>query len=107
VADDSHNHTGYMAKNPGYIEMMPGSSAGHGGYIDFHYNSSSADYTSRIIESASGTLSVNGANITGGKVYGAVWNDYAEYRICNENFIPGQVVYEIGDDTMSITTKRL
>jgi hypothetical protein len=40
-------------------------------------------------------------------VYGAVWNDYAEYRICNENFIPGQVVYEIGDDTMNITTKRL
>ena len=40
-------------------------------------------------------------------VYGAVWNDYAEYRICNENFIPGQVVCENGDDTLSIATKRL
>ena len=96
-----------LPKNPGSIEMYPGTSAGHGGFIDFHYNNSSADYTSRIIESASGTLVVNGANITKGKVYGAVWNDYAEYRICNKNFIPGQVVYEIGDDTMSITTKRL
>lgn len=32
------------------------SSAGHGGFIDFHYNGSTADYTSRIIESASGEL---------------------------------------------------
>lgn len=29
-------------------------------YIDFHFNSSTADYTSRIIESASGRLSING-----------------------------------------------
>ena len=36
-------------------------SAGHGGFIDFHFNNSSADYTSRIIESASGTLTVYGA----------------------------------------------
>ena len=54
----------YLAKNPGYIEMMPGSSAAHGGYIDFHYNSSSADYTSRIIESGSGTLNINGSTFT-------------------------------------------
>lgn len=33
---------------------------GHGGYLDFHYDGSGADYTSRIIESANGTLSVNG-----------------------------------------------
>lgn len=33
---------------------------GHGGYLDFHYDGSGADYTSRIIESASGSLSLNG-----------------------------------------------
>lgn len=33
---------------------------GHGGYLDFHYDGSGADYTSRIIESANGTLSING-----------------------------------------------
>lgn len=37
-------------------------------YIDFHYNASAADHTSRIIESASGTLSINGVTITTGKV---------------------------------------
>lgn len=36
------------------------STAGHGGYIDFHYNGSTTDYTSRIIESAAGTISVKG-----------------------------------------------
>jgi hypothetical protein len=41
------------------------------------------------------------------KLYGAVWNDYAEYRICKEEFEPGQVVYENGDDTMAISNNRL
>lgn len=35
------------------------SSAGHGGYIDFHYNGNAADYTSRIIEDASGQLTLS------------------------------------------------
>lgn len=34
------------------------SSAGHGGYIDFHYNGSTADYTSRIIEDAASQLTL-------------------------------------------------
>ena len=42
-----------------------------------------------------------------GKIYGAVWNDYAEYRTCQQDFIPGQVVFENGDDTISISTERL
>ena len=42
-----------------------------------------------------------------GKVYGAVWNDYAEFRICNQLFKPGQVVCENNDDTLSISTHRL
>ena len=41
------------------------------------------------------------------KMYGAVWNDYAEFRICNEEFKPGQVVLENGDDTLSIASQRL
>ena len=36
----------------------------HGGYIDFHYNGSTSDYTSRIIESSSGTLEVVPASAT-------------------------------------------
>ncbi len=34
--------------------------AGDGGYIDFHFGGSTADYTSRIIELSSGVLSVTG-----------------------------------------------
>lgn len=37
----------------------------------------------------------------------AAQNDYAEYRICNEDFIPGQVVCENGDDTLSIAIERM
>ncbi len=51
------------------IEFKPTSAtANHGGYLDFHFNQSNADYTSRIIESASGTLSINNVTITSGKV---------------------------------------
>ena len=40
------------------------------GYIDFHYANASGDYTSRIIETASGTVEVNGvACRSGGELY--------------------------------------
>ena len=43
------------------------------------------------------------------KVYGAVWNDYAEYRKDNpeEKQAPGKCVREVGDGTLILTTKRL
>ena len=54
-----------------------------------------------------GTLQYN-ANvyISGNVMYGACWNDYAEYRIsdCQE---PGRVICENGDDTLSLATERL
>jgi hypothetical protein len=41
------------------------SSSGHyGGFIDFHYDGSAADYTSRIIEDAVGVLSINAKDAT-------------------------------------------
>lgn len=46
-------------------------------------------------------------NITGNKVYGAVWNDYAEYRETVETIEAGRVVVENGDDTLSLANKRL
>ena len=55
------------------IELnLYGDLQGYGGFFDFHYNGSTADYTSRIIESSSGQLSltsssgvlVNGVNVT-------------------------------------------
>lgn len=49
----------------------------------------------------------NSGTIKGSKIYGAVWNDYAEYRICKDNFIPGMIVCENGDDTLSISKERM
>jgi hypothetical protein len=46
-------------------------SAGHGGYIDFHYNGSSADYTSRFIEYSSGTVTLYGNFYASGGVTAA------------------------------------
>ena len=67
-----------LPTTPAQIEFMPGTSASHGGYIDFHFNSSSSDHTSRIIEQSSGTLTINGATfnngtITATKIVGAVY----------------------------------
>lgn len=58
--------------------------------------------------SANHSTVYNASVYTSGSVlYGAAWNDYAEYRICNEEFKAGQVVCENGDDTLSIATERL
>ena len=67
--------------------------------------------TTAASSTTTGALKVSGGigcagNIYGAKVYGAVWNDYAEYRIsdCLES---GRVVCENGDDTLSMSTRRL
>ena len=52
-------------------------------------------------------LGPDGVYSDGSVLYGAAWNDYAEYRICNEEFKPGLVVLENGNDTLSIANKRL
>lgn len=41
-------------------------------YIDFHFNNDTGDYTSRIIETAKGTLSINGVNISGSTISGTL-----------------------------------
>lgn len=58
-----------MSARPTCIEL--GGSADdtlNEGFIDFHFNNSSADYTSRIIENASGTLDINGTSINSSKL---------------------------------------
>ena len=53
----------------------------------------------------------DGSIHAGGQLYGAVWNDYAEYRKDNkeEKDIqrPGRCVKENGNGTLSLTAKRL
>ena len=54
-ADGGHSHDGGSI-NPFSIEFKPSTSANNGGYLDFHWNGNTSDYTSRIIENASGSL---------------------------------------------------
>ena len=44
---------------------------------------------------------------SGGQVYGAVWNDYAEYRITKNKIEPGRCVIETGNDDLILSTKRM
>lgn len=60
--------------SPAAIELFPGASAGNGGYIDFHYNNDSADFTSRIMEIPSGYVTLNGMGIMTRANIIAVWN---------------------------------
>ena len=48
----------------------------------------------------------NGVEITGTKVYGAVWNDYAEYRECDK-LIPGTCVQEHNNGHLTQSDRRL
>lgn len=63
-ATSGHTHSGYMSSKPANIEFAGASS--NGGFIDFHYGKSTVDYTSRIIENASGSISVNGSYFLSG-----------------------------------------
>lgn len=71
------------------------------------YASGTTSYTT--ITNANTIWTNNGTNRASWSIplYGAVWNDYAEFRICNEDFKPGQVVLENGDDALSIANQRL
>lgn len=54
------------------------------------------------------TMNCNSSVYTSGTIlYGAAWNDYAEYREVKENIEPGRVVIENGDDTLSLSTERM
>lgn len=67
-AATARQNLGAMEANPSGIELgesLP-STAAHGGYIDFHYNGSTKDYTTRLIETAAGTLAIHGnMDVTG------------------------------------------
>lgn len=79
AATSGHNHSGKVIK-PTSIELMPGASAGHGGYIDFHFNNDAADYTSRIYESAKGTLEYNGYGLLSTANIVALHNVYIKFE---------------------------
>ena len=74
----------------------------YGGFFSAHYN------TPYYIGIQNGTYTQSQIWKKGDAVTGAVWNDYAEYREATpDSTTPGYVVFENGDDTLSLTTERL
>ena len=73
AAEAYHTHLG-DAISPKAIELFPGASAGNGGYIGFHYNDDSADYTSRLIEIPKGVVRYNNYELVSTAKIIAVWN---------------------------------
>lgn len=72
---------------PSSIELYPGASAGNGGYIDFHYNDDSADYTSRLIEIPKGVVRYNGYGLLSSAHIVAIYNH-------NLSFTNGKAEYQ-------------
>lgn len=72
----------------------------------------SEDFQFCYVPDSSYNKGSNDGTVTGvriqnsGVLMGAAWNDYAEYREVNTTE-PGRVVYEVGDDTLSLSTKRM
>lgn len=75
------------------------------GVTTFSNTTASSSTTTGAVK-ISGGLGVAG-DIYANKVYGAVWNDYAECREATEFCEAGRAVKENGDDTISLTDGRL
>lgn len=81
--------TGAVAFNGGFrINIAPLELMGEGieiyhatPFIDFHYNKSSEDYTSRIIESSSGVLKINEVHLSNGQVTATKVTQTSDIRI--------------------------
>lgn len=96
AATADHNHLN-RSISPTAIELFPGASAGNGGYIDFHYNNSDEDFTSRFIESSPGKVTLNGKSIyTGGSLIAM--------RNVNVTFTNGIGTYKNSNITTSSVT---
>jgi len=72
----------------------------YGGFYVCHYN------TPYYVGILGGTYSQRKIWTEGDAITGAVWNDYAENRTA-PTAQPGQVLTEVGDDTLIPTTERL
>ncbi len=81
---------------------------GKTGYMGSVFSTSSKIYVAGVTSSGASTLYCNTSVYCSGSVlYGAAWNDYAEYREVNETIEPGRVVVETGKGDLVLATERL
>ena len=86
----------------------PKGPTGPTGYMGSVSSTSSRIYVAGVTSSGASTLYCNTSVYCSGSVlYGAAWNDYAEYREVNETIEPGRVVVETGKGDLVLATERL
>lgn len=78
------------------------------GYAGSVSATTSKIYVSGVTSSGNSTLYCNtSVYCTGSVLYGAAWNDYAEYRETATDIKPGSVVVETGKGNLVLSTERL
>ena len=86
----------------------PKGPTGPTGYMGSVTSSTSKIYVAGVTSSGASTLYCNTSVYCSDSVlYGAAWNDYAEYREVNETIEPGRVVVETGKGDLVLATERL
>ena len=101
-ADTTILNSAKTYSNNNFLKLSGGTVTG----VTTFSNTTASTSTTTGAVKISGGLGVAG-NIYANKVYGAVWNDYAECRESNEFIDAGYVVKENGDDTLSLADGRL
>ena len=101
-ADTTTLNSAKTYSNNNFLKLSGGTVTG----VTTFSNTTASTSTTTGAVKISGGLGVAG-NIYANKVYGAVWNDYAECRESNDFIDAGYVVKENGDDTLSLADGRL
>lgn len=98
----------FTVKNGSKGNTGPTGPTGPTGYMGSVSSTSSKIYVAGVTSSGASTLYCNTSVYCSGSVlYGAAWNDYAEYREVNETIEPGRVVVETGKGDLVLATERL
>lgn len=111
-AQANHNHDNNYVKKTG--DTMTGNLKIKNTNPYIHLLDTNASYaTNFYLQEYQGLLYL-GAGVSNsiyinsnGKLYGAVWNDYAEYRETHHEIGPGRCVIEVGDGSLTLAFGRL
>lgn len=83
--------------------------SGQSGYYDGAIKSTASTSKAYVcgVTAANGAMLYNSSVYTSGSVlYGACWNDYAEYRAQTEEIKPGYITYSEDDGKLRLTTEK-